>query len=129
MTGADVLAETLGLLGVYSASIRSFVFRVSRSVEMLARPCWSTVAMPSTIFWGASATKVTLPEVIGALLAAFSTLVVKATMAPVTAVGNDVCKVVIEEIFAWAAAGAAPVPLSRVRASRSSRSDRAGAGR
>ena len=96
---------------------------------MLARPCGFTPVTPSTIRWAASTTKVTLPEEIGASFAAFSTLAVNVTFAPVTAVGNDVCKLVMEATFAWDAAGAAPVTLSRVRPSRSSRSCRAGAGR
>ncbi len=62
-------------------------------------------------------------------LAAPFTLAVKVMFAPVTAVGNDAWRTVIEETFARDAAAEAPVPLSRVRASRVSRSTRAGAGR
>ncbi len=128
LTGADVLAEILGLLGMYSASTRSFAIWVSWSVETLARPSMFTLLTPSTVFWGASTTKVTLPEVIGASLAASSTLAVKVTFAPVTAVSNDVCKTVMEDTFAWDSAGEAPAPLSRIRPSRDSRSYRAAPG-
>ena len=62
-------------------------------------------------------------------LAAPFTLAVKVMFAPVTAVGNDAWRTVIEETFARDAAAEAPVPLSRVRASRVSRLTCADAGR
>ena len=52
----------------------------------------------------------------------------KMTFAPVTAVVNDDCKSVIEGIFVCDVASEAPVPLSMVRPSRTSRTHRAAPG-
>ena len=66
-------------------------------------------------------TKLTLPEVIGASVLAFSTVAVKVTFDPVIAVFNDDWRTVIEVILAWAAASDAADPLSMVRSSSDSR--------
>ena len=69
-------------------------------------------------------TKLTLPEVIGASVLAFSTVAVKVTFDPVIAVLNDDWRAVIEVIFAWVAASEAAEPLSMVRSSSASRTMR-----
>jgi hypothetical protein len=58
-------------------------------VVTLASPFLSSFTFPRTVFWGDSTVKLTLPEVIGASVLAFSTVAVRVTLDPVIAVLND----------------------------------------